>query len=178
MICVTDLSHDLFREYDFSNKVTVDMTCGRGQDTLFLSMISKKVIAFDIQLEAIESTKTLLAENKCENVTLIHDTHESIDKYIHEEICGVMYNLGYLPHGEKTIKTCLESTMNSLKKVLSLLAKDGICILVIYQKHEGNDSMAIKHYYSTLSSHEFDVIQVNLINKELAPFIIKIIKLK
>ena len=45
------------------NDFVVDMTVGNGNDTLFLSNISKKVFGFDIQGVAIENTKTLLKEN-------------------------------------------------------------------------------------------------------------------
>jgi len=154
------------------------MTCGRGKDTLFLSSISKHVYAFDIQESAIQSTQALMAQNHRDNVSFILDNHENIDRYVSCEIGAAIYHLGYLPLSEKTIITTQKSTINSLIKVLKLLIPQGIVVIVAYQKHEENESMAVKHFCSSLDSRQFDVMQITILNKELSPFIIKITKIK
>lgn len=178
MIQVATYAHDLIKQVYLEDKITVDMTCGRGNDTLFLSNVSKKVYAFDIQMEAIESTRNLLKENHRDNVYLIHDSNEFIDQYVHEEIGAIIYNLGYLPHGSKEIFTSSATTIKSLVKALPQLMHGGICVIVVYQKHDGDEAMIMKHYCSNLPSREYDVMKYSVINKELAPYIIKISKLE
>lgn len=178
MIYVANDSHELLTSLNLAEKISIDMTCGRGNDTLFLSSISKLVYAFDIQEEAIQSTQALLKENHRDNVILIHANHEFVDQYVSEEIGAVIYNLGYLPSGNKDIKTSALSTIESLKKVLKMLMVNGKVVIVLYQKHEANESMEVKHFCSNLDCHHFDVLQISVLNKELAPFIIQITKIK
>ncbi|MGD9909256.1 MAG: class I SAM-dependent methyltransferase [Candidatus Izemoplasmatales bacterium] len=170
-------AHELLSILDLSNDITVDMTVGRGQDTVFLSKVSKGVIGFDIQEEAIQETKKRLDELHIENVKLIHDSHHLIRQYIKNEIGCMIYNLGYLPHGDKDILTQGSTTIESLKEGLPLLKKGGRCVITVYQKHPGNEATLLQHFTSNLSSKEYDVTKWSILNKELAPYIIIIDKL-
>ena len=62
--------------------VVVDFTMGNGHDTAFLSKAvgpEGHVYAFDIQAQAVESTRKNLIEQGCpENYTLIHDSHHKV----------------------------------------------------------------------------------------------------
>lgn len=176
MIRVAELSHRLFMDHDFKDKVLIDMTCGQGQDTLFLAGLSTKVFAFDIQKQAIEATFTLLYSHGINHVKLIHDDHQEIERYITEPVAGAIYNLGYLPKGNKTIKTSQESTLTSLTKLLNLLDINGIVVIVVYQKHEENESMSLLRFVERLPGNKFDVLKLSVLNKELAPYIIHIEK--
>ena len=61
---VLEFAKTIIKNKKGNNTIGVDATCGRGKDTLFLANIFKEVYAFDIQDEAIESTKELLKEYK------------------------------------------------------------------------------------------------------------------
>ncbi|MBN2504586.1 MAG: class I SAM-dependent methyltransferase [Bacilli bacterium] len=176
MIKVAEWSHELFLQRDFHDKILIDMTCGSGRDTLFLAGIANKVYAFDIQVEAIEMTRSLLEQNNVTNVTLINSDHQFVSDHVKKPIAGAIYNLGYLPGGSKEIRTESDSTINSLKKLLELLEIEGIVVLVVYQKHTGNESMRLLHFVERLPSRHFDVMKYSVLNKELAPYIIKITK--
>mgnify|MGYP001352909026 CR=1 FL=1 len=176
MINVSEWSHGFFLEQDFRTKTLVDMTAGTGRDTLFLASISARVIAFDIQSEAIEITQKLLEENKIDNVELIHDDHQNLGRYITSKIAGAIYNLGYLPGGEKTIRTGPGSTISSLRTLLGLLEPGGIVVMVVYQKHDQTESMRLLHFCEELPGRIYDVTRYSVLNKELAPYIIKIQK--
>src|SRR5699024_3840354 len=120
--------------------ITVDATCGNGNDTLMLSLLSKKVYAFDIQKEAIEKTNDSVKKNDVKNVTLIHNSNELIDKYLNDykgKISIVIYNLGYLPNGNKKITTNHKATLSSIKKALNMLNNKGIILVVFYPHEEG-----------------------------------------
>lgn len=122
------------------NDITIDATCGNGNDTLFLASLSKKVIAFDIQENAITNTKKLLKENGYNNVVLINDSHSKIDIYLNDykgKISLVMFNLGYLPGGNKDITTNHITTLDAIKKSYTLLNNKGIILIVCYPHKEG-----------------------------------------
>jgi len=176
MINVSKWSHGFFLEKDYRNKTLVDMTAGTGRDTLFLAAIAARVIAFDIQAEAIAITKKLLEANRIDNVDLIHDDHQNLGRYITGEIAGAIYNLGYLPGGGKTIRTGPSSTINSLKSLLDRLEAGGMVVMVVYQKHDQTESMRLLHFCEELPSRTYDVTRYSVLNKELAPYIIKIDK--
>ena len=145
--------------------ISCDMTCGRGNDTLFLAEVSNKVYAFDIQKEAIESTKALTKD--FDNVILINDSHENILKYINEEVDIFMYNLGYLPKGDHLITTNYKSTINSLKDALKILKRNGLITIIIYPGHsEGyTESIEITNYLKTLNQKEYEVLKYEFINQ-------------
>ena len=91
----------------------VDMTAGNGNDTLLLSKIAGKVIAFDISEEAIASTRERLGT--ADNVTLINDNHINIDRYLDGNIRLFIFNLGYLPHSDDPPVTKAEETLIAFK---------------------------------------------------------------
>ncbi len=145
--------------------IAVDATCGRGNDTLFLSDLFKKVYAFDIQEDAIISTKEKTKDKT--NVEVIQDSHENICTYVTEAIDAVMYNLGYLPNGDKTKTTNHESTLKSIKVALSKLSVDGVITIICYPGHEEGkiESVEIEKYLMDLNQKEYDVIKYDFINQ-------------
>ena len=60
--------------------LVIDATMGDGNDTKFLAGLGCEGLSFDIQEEALVKTKKLLG-NDNENVKLILDSHENIEKY-------------------------------------------------------------------------------------------------
>lgn len=116
---IIPFAHKVLKEIVDNKSVCIDMTCGNGFDTVFLASISGKVYAFDIQDEAIKNTKDKVKEFN--NVVLVHDSHDNVLDYVSEKVKGVIYNLGYLPSGDKNVATKKETTISSLEKVLTLL---------------------------------------------------------
>lgn len=171
MIYLTDLYKTIIKKFGKID-LAVDMTCGNGNDTLFLAKIANKVYAFDIQKIAIEKTKTLIKEY--DNVKLFNDNHINIDKYINETIDIVIYNLGYLPGGNKNITTNSNSTISSLKKVIKLLSNKALIILEVYP-HNLDEAKNLLNYTKTLDK-SYDVLKVDLHNKINSPFLLIISK--
>jgi tRNA G46 methylase TrmB len=83
--------------------VLCDFTMGNGYDTEYLckKVPKGKVYAFDIQAQAVENTKKRLSDAGLTNAEIIHDSHAKVLDYVKEEINGGMFNLGYLPGGDK-----------------------------------------------------------------------------
>ena len=141
MVDLTGLHKHFITEHLGKGDIAVDFTMGNGNDTLFLSRTvgeSGKVYAFDIQSEALTSTKAFLEANSApNNYTLIHDSHHKACEYIKEPIKAGMFNLGYLPRsGKKAVTTMRQTTMPAVEAAISLLAPDGVLLIAIYPGHE------------------------------------------
>ena len=172
---VLEFAKTLIKNKNGSFNLAIDATCGRGNDTLFLLGLFKEVYAFDIQKEAITSTKDLTKEYN--NVKIICDSHENICTYVKNEVDVVMYNLGYLPNGDKNKTTNYKSTIESIKCALNILAKDGVVTVVCYPGHEEGlkESVEVEKYLKTLNQKEFDVIKYDFINQiNNPPFLLAI----
>ena len=113
--------------------ITVDMTCGNGNDTLFLSTYSKLVYAFDISKLAIENTNKRI--NSKNNVVLINDSHCNIDNYIKEKVKLFIFNLGYLPNTDIVSITNAKDSLIAFKKAYALLKDNGYIVITFYLKH-------------------------------------------
>ncbi|ACL69950.1 tRNA (mnm(5)s(2)U34)-methyltransferase [Halothermothrix orenii] len=175
-IQAVEFSHDLFRVHVKKGSTVIDATAGNGHDTCFLaSLVGEKgqVYSFDIQKKAIEKTKALLKEqNLEERVYLIHDGHENLDNYIKGQfIDGVIFNLGYLPGGDKKIITTPDTTITALKKCLPLIKPGGIVVIVIYTGHEGgkDEEEKIIKYAEKLNYTEYNVLRYHFINQRKTP---------
>ena len=156
--------------------VAVDFTMGNGHDTAFLSKAvgeSGHVYAFDIQAQALESTRKNLAEQGCpDNVTLIHDSHANALEHIKEPISAGVFNLGYLPGGDKRITTMRTSTLPAVKAATELLAPDGIVLIAVYPGHEeGNlEGEALNELLSGYSRFRYCVSKFRIINSPTSPY--------
>lgn len=173
---LTALVHDLLSVLITKDDTIIDMTLGNGFDTLFISSLAKKVYSFDIQLEAINSSKTIL--EKIDNVTLIHDSHVNILSYV-ESFKGAIYNLGYLPKGDKKITTNAKSTIQSLQTVLNNINPDGFVLMTVYRGHEEGfyEHKELSNYLKTLQTNQYQIITFNLFNdKDTNPYVIYIKK--
>jgi SAM-dependent methyltransferase len=167
--------------------IAVDATVGNGHDTLYLAKRVGKtghVFGFDIQAEAIENTANRLKEHDSfEQVTLFQASHDElikkIPKYYHGKITGAIFNLGYLPGGDKRIVTKPDSTIRAVDQLLQIMAPEGIIVLVIYHGHpEGAiERDVLLEYVQTLDQQKAHVLRYEFINQiNNPPFIVAIEK--
>jgi hypothetical protein len=87
-----------------------------------------------------------------------------------------MFNLGYLPGGDKSITTMRATTMPAIEAAIDLLAPDGIINIAVYPGHaegeaEGN---MICEYLSTLSRYKLCATRINILNSPTSPYFIMI----
>ena len=155
----------------------VDFTMGNGNDTLFLSRAvgeSGKVFAFDIQEDALVSTRAHLIENGApENYTLICASHHRVREFVDEPIKAGMFNLGYLPRsGRKAVTTMRETTMPAVEEALKLLAPDGVLIVAIYPGHEEGalEGDMLREYFSGLSRFRICPSEFKILNSPTSPY--------
>ena len=177
----TLLAENLWLSYLNEDSVTVDATAGNGEDTLFLSRLSRKVYSFDIQQEALDNTADLLKKHERDNVVQIHDSHENMDMYVKEQPDLVVFNLGYLPDGNKSITTKTDSTLTALRKSLEMIRVNGLVSIVMYWGHEEGkkERQAILDFSEKLDSGKYHCVYLNMLNqKNCPPEIILITKKK
>ena len=132
---VTEIYHWILEHNLKKDAVTLDATCGNGKDTKFLAEHSKRVYAFDIQEEAVKTSKAYCAEFS--NILFIHDTHAHIKDYVDEPLDAVIFNFGYLPGSDHSVMTKTASSLEAVKQSLDLLYDDGILVLAFYPHEEG-----------------------------------------
>ncbi|MCQ8180021.1 16S rRNA (cytosine(1402)-N(4))-methyltransferase [Methylomonas sp. SURF-1] len=127
--------------------IAIDATLGNGYDTLFLAEAvgpTGHVFGFDVQRQALASSyQKLLARDLQRRVTLFLSSHAELLEVLPERVLGkvaaVMFNLGYLPGGDKTLITRTDSTLKALAAACRLLAKSGIITVLAYPGHAGGD---------------------------------------
>jgi len=164
----TELAHELVAERLVAGDAAVDATAGNGHDTLFLAGQvgpGGRVIAFDIQDVAISSTRGRLEEEGVlDRVTLIHDSHENCVRCLGEHGVGrlkaVMFNLGYLPGGDRSLVTRPEITVSALQSLLGIVVPGGVITLILYIGHPGGskEAEAVLRFVQSLDPGRFEAV--------------------
>ena len=145
MSSLTRLAHTILGQHLTNGDTAVDLTAGNGYDALFLAQCvapTGKVYAFDIQAQAIETTRNRLALNGLsQSLSLLHASHanwpESIPLDERNNIQAIVMNLGYLPGGDESITTNRLSTRLALEHAIRLLKPGGIISTLVYTGHPG-----------------------------------------
>lgn len=164
----------------------IDATIGNGNDTLFLAQQvgpQGQVFGFDIQKNAIEKTKERLEQaNVLERAQLFLCSHHQIEEHLplalKGQIHAVMFNLGYLPHGDPEIITQPETTISALKTVIDWLSSGGIITVTLYTGHPSGQEECdqVISWASTLSPKSYQVMWQQLINRNHPPSLLVIEK--
>lgn len=176
MIDLLATEKELIARHIKKGGVAVDFTMGNGHDTLWLTKEigeNGKVYAFDIQQQALDSTRNLLqAENAPANYELILDSHSNVKKYVRENICVGLFNLGWLPGGDKSITTLRETTMPAVSAAIDLLDSDGGILLAVYPGHEEGrlEGEMISSYLAGLDRKKICCSKFQIINSPTSPF--------
>ena len=157
----------------------VDYTMGNGHDTLMLAELADHVYAFDIQEKAIESTKRLLVEHKrLDKCTLILDSHSNAKKYISGPVKAGVFNLGYLPGGDKTITTRTDTTLIAADTAIELMADGGIVFIAVYPGHEEGklEGELLEKRYGNLDRRIYCYSSFKILNSPDSPYFLIIEK--
>ena len=176
MFELLDMAKFFLKDALRSDAVLCDFTMGNGHDTEYLcrSAPEGKVYAFDIQENALKNTAARLSAAGLHNAVLIHDSHANCEKYIHEPLDGGMFNLGYLPGGDKRITTLRATTMPAVEAAIDLLAPDGIVCIAVYPGHaEGEaEGKMLAEYLSGLPRWQLCATQIKILNSPTSPYFI------
>lgn len=176
IMTITDWVHSVLQSSIEEGDFCIDATAGKGKDTLFLCENvgeSGRVLAFDIQEDAIHQAEQLLANaGMQERVRFVLDGHEHMDQYAEEESASVvLFNLGYLPGGDHNLATKESTTLEAAGKALSILKKQGVMCICIYSGGDSgfSEKEAVLAWAEALPAKEYDVISCPFINKPNNP---------
>jgi len=157
------LSHFFLADRVKPGDMVADLTCGNGNDTLFLARLvgkSGKIWAFDIQEDALANTRSLLEESAClDRVEIVAAGHELISEFITEPLKAAVFNLGYLPGSDKKLATSPDHTLSALEQAASLIRPGGVITVCIYTGHKGggDEGAAVEKWVSGLPGDEYNV---------------------
>lgn len=156
--------------------IAADFTMGNGNDTLWLSRCMGEeghVYAFDIQKQALDHTLNRLQEEQAPcNYTLILDSHSNLKDYITTPICVGMFNLGYLPGGNRKRTTLRPTTRKAVTDAISMLDKGGALLIAVYPGHEEGhlEGEMLREMLSEYSRFQYTVSEFHIINSPTSPF--------
>lgn len=177
-----DLAHEYWRSLLNPGDCVIDATCGNGHDTLFLAKIvidsSKKgaLTAIDIQPQAIENTQKLLRENLVEalipNISFYQQCHSKFPTHFsNESVALIVYNLGYLPGGNKALTSIYSTTLQSLQAALPLIKPGGVISITCYPGHEAgkHEEESVLHFMASLDPLIWSCCHHRWPNRQNAP---------
>lgn len=176
MVDLLDLQKSFILTHLKPGDTAVDYTMGNGHDTAFLSKTvgaTGKVYAFDVQLNALNSTKRTLTEAGCDdNYTLLCASHHRVKEFVHEKVRAGMFNLGYLPGSDKKITTMHETTLAAIDAAIELMDSDAIVLIAVYPGHaEGElEGRLVGERLSKLDRRQYTVACFRMVNSPTSPF--------
>ena len=116
-------------------RLCIDATCGNGGDMAFLCRLTApegRVLGFDIQPEAIASTRAHLTQ-KGYTAELHCDSHANLLQYVTPGTAdAVMFNFGWLPGADHAVFSTAGSSIPALEAALTALRPGGVLSAILY----------------------------------------------
>lgn len=166
--------HDFLRQQVKPGDFCIDATAGKGRDTALLCRLTGdagRVLAFDIQPEALSQTRELLEKNEL-HAELILDSHANMPAYAQEgSVDCIVFNFGRLPGGDPNIFTLAESSVCALEASLRLIRPGGVVAIALYYGKENGYSErdAILSFLRTIDDRRYSVLCSEWINRRNDP---------
>ncbi len=179
MLKITQLAHLLVRTCfaepsSGSPLFAIDATVGNGYDTLFLAECvgeNGMVFGFDIQDMTVAHAQ-LAKRGLAKRITLFQAGHETMLSHLthstEASVSAIMFNLGYLPSGDKALVTTRQTTLAALSQSLVLLRHGGILSIACYPGHPGGEeeTNAVLVWAKALPHEEYGVLHHHLLNRQ------------
>lgn len=164
-------ARQLHEQVLYPGAVAVDATMGGGGDTEALCELvgeSGRVYAFDIQPDAVERTRARLEEKGLlSRARLMCASHARMGELVPERVDAVLFNLGWLPGGDKSVTTLLDSTLKAVNAALKLLRRGGLMTICAYPGHDegARELEALLEWASALDGRVFQVMVRRYLNQ-------------
>lgn len=179
LTATASLAMEVTLKYICKGDFVIDATCGNGHDTMTLAKAvgaTGCVLAIDLQEEAIQKTENLLTDAGIMQVLTMQGSFVYLQHYIEKsgedrKPSAAVFNLGYLPGGDKSLTTKAEDTLAAVQKVISLIKVGGIVTVVMYPGHpEGKREMhMLLSWAETLPSQIYHTVYASLPNQKNSP---------
>lgn len=164
------LAADCLRQVVRPGDRVIDATMGNGHDTALLAGLVGplgRVIAFDVQADAVASTRRLLeAQGLLAQCDLHCLGHEHIGEVVAEPVRAAVFNLGWLPGGNKAVTTHWETTRQAVDACLRLLLPGGVATICAYPGHAAGEEerQRLGALLSALRPQEYNVLHQRFLN--------------
>ena len=175
----TEMAHRLVGERIGAGDVVVDATAGNGYDTEFLAEAvgdEGAIYAIDVQAAALEETEKRVKKAKFGGeLRLVERSHaelmEIVEEEHHGEVAAVMFNLGYLPRGDKSLTTQWATTLPALRASLGMLRNGGVLSVVCYPGHAAGaeEANAVTRWAALLDQVDFRAVRYHFENVDSDP---------
>lgn len=156
--------------------ICIDATAGRGNDTLLLAQLvgkSGRVTAFDIQQDAVDSTRALLEQNGVsDRADVLLRSHSEMDGLFEEgTVSCITFNFGWLPGGNHNVFTNKRTSIEAIEKGLRLLKSGGVMTLIIYYGRETGfeERDALLEFLPTIDNKNYTVVEMPFVNRANCP---------
>ena len=166
--------HEFLKQHVRPGAFCIDATAGKGRDTALLCRLAGdtgRVIAFDIQEEAVAQTKALLAGEGL-TAQVILDSHANMEQYVQVgTVDCVVFNFGRLPGGDPAVFTRGPSSVAAIGAGLRLLKPSGIMAIALYYGKENGyeERDAVLAYLRSLDDRCFSVLCCDWANRRNDP---------
>lgn len=176
MLNLRSTEKEFLRPHLIPGGAAADFTMGNGNDTLWLSRQMGEngaVYAFDIQPDALLHTRRRLdAENAPKNYRLILASHHRAKEYVRRPLCAGIFNLGFLPGGDKRITTLCATTLPAISDAYDLLMPGGALLVAIYPGHEEGrrEGMLLEEKFRGFDPKKSSVSCLRIVNAPDCPF--------
>ena len=162
--------HDVLRRQVREGDFCIDATAGKGRDTALLCRLTGengRVLAFDVQEDAVRQTRELLAKEHL-SAEVYLDSHANMAHYAEPETVDcIVFNFGRLPGGDPKIFTTAASSIPAIDAGLALLRPGGVMALALYYgKENGYDEKnAILQHLKSINDRTFTVLSCEWLNR-------------
>lgn len=183
-----DLAHTYWDRILQGGDLVVDATCGNGRDTAVLADLLEKrgggnLYAFDIQQSALDETakrcSSWLLPSSNVKLSLFKHCHSSFPEELLPATAGlIVYNLGYLPGGDKNVTTLTPTTLQSINEAMHLLRVGGLMSITCYPGHEEGrrEEQLILEFAERLTPENWSCCHHRWVNRRNAPSLLLIQK--
>lgn len=173
---ITSWCRRMMKEHVQEGSLCLDATMGNGNDTEYLCHLvgpNGRVLAFDIQPEALANTKKRL-ESSVEfvNYQLFLESHSNMSQYVDKDSADcIVFNLGYLPGGDHSLATMAETTIAALEQSLHILRKNGLLSICVYSGGDSGfaEKDAVMAWLKQLDSRKYLVLVTEYYNRPNNP---------
>jgi hypothetical protein len=174
-----DLAHHYWQRLLYNGGWAIDATLGNGKDTLKLAqLLAGKpggIIGIDIQPQAVQRTlehlQDHLSPEELGRIHLFCQSHETFPALAEQHLIQlIVYNLGYLPKGNKQVTTMATSTLESVNKGFNMIAPGGALCITCYPGHEegSREEQELLHCLSCLDATSWNVCHHAFPNRTLS----------
>lgn len=166
--------HDFLKRFVQPGSFCIDATAGKGRDTALLCRLAGengRVLAFDIQEDAVRATKELLSHEGL-SAQVVLDSHAHMEQYAEAESADcVVFNLGRLPGGDPKIFTHADSTLQAIDAGLRLLKQGGVMAIALYYGGENgyDEKNAVLEHLKNLDDRRYTVLLCDWTNRRGEP---------